>query len=339
MVANYVLPLTKANGFGPLPEMVERSMGSRALQQVFSKSGLPMAIIDKREARIPVKSMIDLFEQSNRITGERTFGLDVGLAMKHSHFGLWLEYCVTATTLRQAIHRAINTSHYQQTGARFRLDYEGPNAVLRYDPSKHIEIGMAFSDHLIFPMLNFISNFLSYSERAAWLELPYKKDALAQKIENKFQEPIKFGNGYIGVAFSASILDRRQKLQSPKRHVTYLEVAASELEPMSVEPIQSIASILILRLLDGLTDIDGAALTAGIGVQTLQRMLRHEGTSYRHLLDKIKLHKAKSLLLESSLSVTEIGLTLGYSEHANFTRAFNRWLGCSPSSYRNHAAG
>ena len=44
--------------------------------------------------------------------------------------------------------------------------------------------------------------------------------------------------------------------------------------------------------------------------------------------------RAKALLRETATSVTEIGLSLGYSDHANFTRAFNRWTGHPPKAFR-----
>jgi AraC-like DNA-binding protein len=302
---------------------------------VFLKSNLPLAVIDQRETRVPLQSVFDLFDNSGRITGSRTFGLDVGLAMNHCNYGLWIEYCTSATTLRQAIQRSIDTYRFHQTGGGIRIDYEGPNAVWRYYAHEQLAPSIHHSDHLIGPMLSFVSVFLLPGEKPAWLELAYTKDTLAKEVEDRFHEPIRFGTGYTGISFSASILDRKRGKQNIKRHITYLDVAANEAEPTQAEPIQSIASILTLRMLDGLTDIDGTAETAGMGVQTLQRMLRQEGTSYRQLLDKIRSDKARALLIETPLNITEIGLTLGYSEHANFTRAFSRWQGCSPSRYRN----
>ncbi|WP_428357666.1 helix-turn-helix domain-containing protein [Methyloprofundus sp.] len=42
-----------------------------------------------------------------------------------------------------------------------------------------------------------------------------------------------------------------------------------------------------------------------------------------------------STTIEISLSIIEIAFQLGYTNPANFTRAFNRWAGMSPSKFRN----
>jgi len=77
---------------------------------------------------------------------------------------------------------------------------------------------------------------------------------------------------------------------------------------------------------------------AGVGVQKLQRCLRQEGLTYRDLLALVRSVRAKALLRETELSITEVAFVLGYSDHANFTRAFNRWAGCSPADFRRRAA-
>lgn len=67
--------------------------------------------------------------------------------------------------------------------------------------------------------------------------------------------------------------------------------------------------------------------------RTLHRRLAAEGTSYRGLVDEVRVALAVALL-ESGLTVEETARQLGYSETAAFTRAFIRWTGSRPSHHR-----
>ncbi|WP_246025581.1 helix-turn-helix transcriptional regulator [Saccharopolyspora antimicrobica] len=59
------------------------------------------------------------------------------------------------------------------------------------------------------------------------------------------------------------------------------------------------------------------------------------GTSPGRFLTAIRLTKAKELLLETSLSVTEISHRVGYSSLGTFTSRFTRSVGVSPARYRS----
>ena len=68
--------------------------------------------------------------------------------------------------------------------------------------------------------------------------------------------------------------------------------------------------------------------------RTLQRKLKEEGTTFKELLDETRRELAKEYVNDTSLSFSEITYLLGFSEQSNFTRAFKRWQGQSPSAYR-----
>jgi len=67
--------------------------------------------------------------------------------------------------------------------------------------------------------------------------------------------------------------------------------------------------------------------------------LRHRfrktfGSSPQKLLMSMRMDQAKSLLLESSSTIKEIAIRLGYARQHEFARAFHKYVGCSPSKWR-----
>lgn len=69
--------------------------------------------------------------------------------------------------------------------------------------------------------------------------------------------------------------------------------------------------------------------------RTMQRKLQAENCSFTSILNDVRMEMAEHHLRNRQLSLTEISYLLGFSEQANFTRAFKRWKGVSPSTYRH----
>jgi AraC-like DNA-binding protein len=68
--------------------------------------------------------------------------------------------------------------------------------------------------------------------------------------------------------------------------------------------------------------------------RTLSRRLKEEGTSFRQLLQKKRLELAEYYLSSTAKSITEITYNLAFTDTSNFSRAFQRWKGMTPSEYR-----
>lgn len=80
--------------------------------------------------------------------------------------------------------------------------------------------------------------------------------------------------------------------------------------------------------------IDEIASITDISVRTLQRRLKKHGLKFNVLLNQAKFITAKEKLNDTEIHINEIAKSLGYSDAANFSRAFHRWAGVSPSEYR-----
>jgi AraC-like DNA-binding protein len=63
------------------------------------------------------------------------------------------------------------------------------------------------------------------------------------------------------------------------------------------------------------------------------------GQSWRAMQDRALMQKACELVLHSGWSITRIAAELGFSNVHNFSRAFRREIGASPSSYRREMLG
>ena len=125
-----------------------------------------------------------------------------------------------------------------------------------------------------------------------------------------------------------------------KRYIS--TVYANSIASKAAEPSQRIpkaANVLIEKLLT--QDYFGENPTAEfiancfmINLRKLQRTLNDCGTDLSTLLEQNKKNKARKLLTRTDNSVTQIATKLGYTDNANFSRAFKRWFNLPPLKYR-----
>jgi AraC-like DNA-binding protein len=72
--------------------------------------------------------------------------------------------------------------------------------------------------------------------------------------------------------------------------------------------------------------------------RTLQRRLSDQGLSFHGLVDECRRQLAERLLSQTRHSLSEVPFLTGFSEQSAFTRAFRRWAGTTPGSYRRASA-
>lgn len=93
----------------------------------------------------------------------------------------------------------------------------------------------------------------------------------------------------------------------------------------------------------GLGDIAGAAC---VSRSHFARMFRRStGYSVMSYLYRLRIERAKAMLIGAQLPLAELSQALGFSHHSHFTRMFRRHTGMSPRTFRHrygddwHAVG
>jgi AraC-like DNA-binding protein len=100
----------------------------------------------------------------------------------------------------------------------------------------------------------------------------------------------------------------------------------------------------ICRLIDtllpgGYPVIGEVAQLLQISSRTLQRQLNEDGISYSALVERCRCRIACESLEHTRDSIQDIAALLGYRDVSSFSRAFQRWTGRTPRSYRSQSIG
>ena len=135
------------------------------------------------------------------------------------------------------------------------------------------------------------------------------------------------------IEFPATWLDRRLPKLPGQRSRT------NDPDPFPVDLVGRAELVLEFLLRQGEADIDGLAAMIGVSRRTLQRHLQQRGQTYARLLEQVRLQLARRMLAESSINVIEVAFEVGYSDPSHFSRAFRRWTGVAPSTYRSELPG
>jgi AraC-like DNA-binding protein len=100
-----------------------------------------------------------------------------------------------------------------------------------------------------------------------------------------------------------------------------------------IDPAQVRAYAADLALTGPVT-VGRIAVRLGTSTRTLQRQLAQQGISLRAMVVESRMEIARVLLRMTDLDVQEIAVRAGYSTPSSFARAFFRWSGCSPQTFR-----
>lgn len=101
--------------------------------------------------------------------------------------------------------------------------------------------------------------------------------------------------------------------------------------------LQRLKTALTAKLELGRASLDEASRDLGFNPRTLQRKLDAEGTTFRRVLDEVRLTRARHYLRDPGLRLADVAFLLGYSEQSAFQYAFKQWTGQTPGQYRAHA--
>ncbi|MGI9514170.1 MAG: AraC family transcriptional regulator ligand-binding domain-containing protein, partial [Anderseniella sp.] len=329
------IPMVTVSELGALPALVREASGGRALRRLLASLGIPTAVLDTPQARIPMEAMIQLFDAAAREVGDDDFGLRVGRGTGLEDFGDWAAYAAGGRDLGAGIRRLCDTIWVHDTGSRMWLAPKSSHVVWYHTTGLAVDCQLrAYSDHLVKPMLDFVRAFLGDGWEPDWLELDYPKPANCSAYAELITGPVVFGQAYLGVPVRRADLGATSQVADLlPRPVTSVDLMKYRTQ-RNTKPLEQLIDLIDLGFPDGRPTLDRTARLLGVGPRALQRGLSRNGTQFRTLLELARKRRAAALLLETERPVKAIAGDLGYGEAENFTHAFRSWYGTSPTAFR-----
>jgi AraC-like DNA-binding protein len=146
---------------------------------------------------------------------------------------------------------------------------------------------------------------------------------------------VTYGARWTGFRGARDALDVPLRTADPEAFRQAALICQRELEKIDTDASMAAAvRRVLLEQQNGFPSLGMTARLLHVAPRTLHRRLVEEGTSYRNVLEEVRRTLAIAHVRSGHLSMKEIAYALGYSDLANFRRAFKRWERVAPTRYR-----
>ncbi len=303
--------------------------------ELLEGSGFDLETLADPRTRVPLDTMVRLLERARALTREPTYGYYLGLQMGIAAHGLLGRAVMSAPTAREATEVAIKFVPILTTALSLRLEVDGGEASLIIE--EHADFGAARETILLAALIGIwrISLALAGRELQGFADLALPEPDYYAQFLLVGQGRLRFDQPVHRLLFEASVLDAPYKMADPVR----LQLACDQCERILASrgpdaPMSARVRTLAMHGKGRPFSLEHIARVMRTSPRTLKRLLAAEGTSFSALVDAERRERALFLLRSPGASVKDVANRLGYANIANFTRAFHRWTGHTPSEHR-----
>ena len=300
--------------------------------------------IDERELvdpskRLSVATLVELVERARGLTGEPGLGVYFGLRMQAASHGYLGFAAMTAATLGEALELATRFAPMLTSAFTFSLERSGDVAALVI--GEEADLGPARDAVLLALLIGIwrIGCTLSAVDLTGRGELAFAEPAYFGRFRAGAPN-VRFGAAQNQLVFDAAVLGYPLATADPAALSLAREQCERAIEELGFEGrVVGRVRAAIPKTGGGFRSLEEAAAKLEMSTRTLKRKLANAGTSYSVLLAEVRRTRGERLLQSEKRSIEEVASALGYSDVANFTRAFRRWTGTTPAAYRRTALG
>ncbi len=263
--------------------------------------------------------------------------LRVGASMRSDDYGAFGLAWKSALNLRGSCERAERYARVLTSVAAYEVRETEAGVYMQLHRDGKRRLGLRLSNEATIASIAAISQEVSTREFRA-LAIHFRHDGPGETAahERHFGCEIHFGSDKDALLISHESMQAPNRLGDPsivRFFDTHLDEELSKFDDDA--SLQRRVRIQIAQSLsEGVPTVSDVAGRFDMSGRTLQRRLSDRGYSFQTLVDESRRELAQRLLSETAYPLAEVAFLTGFSEQSAFNRAFKRWAGQTPRSYR-----
>lgn len=290
---------------------------------------------DAPDALVPVQKYLDMWSEAQALYGMPGLPTALAMAIPFGAFGA-LDYLAgSADTVAGCCESA--RLHFAIVASDTWLEHhaleDGAHAIQVRGAAQVHSFALEFTLAMLMSRLRYITDGRFTPIRVG---LPISKHDSESVRERLWNATLVFDFPCAEILIDADTWSGAATKADPYLHAT-LKRMADQLElarPGDSTLERALRARLRAALAQGNADPARMASLLGVSERTLQRRLAECGRNYTTIVDDFRREESARLLCDRSVPLIEVANRLGYAEQTSFTRAFRRWMGVTPSAWR-----
>ena len=306
-------------------------------EALFSPFALTSEQLSDPNYRISTPIANELVKHALRLTGEPTLGYHIGTQMRISIHGFIGYAIMTAQDISDALVLANRFIQLRLPFLQLFFSTFGEKATLQLQCDIDLQpLRNEIIISLVIGIYTMAKAMTGTDDVSGEVDFDFPMPEGFERYIAKFpNHHFRFDQPYVMMSFDKKYLGLKMVNADPIASQIAINQCEAELSALGERRRIS------MRVRDILTHseqhylgIENVADQLHMSDRTLKRQLAAEGTSFSTLVDEVRYRHATSLLSRTDYTLEQIADELGYSDVANFSRAFKRWSGRSPSNWR-----
>ncbi|MCY1014635.1 AraC family transcriptional regulator [Pyxidicoccus sp. MSG2] len=300
------------------------------------EAGLRQEDLEDPELRIPYALLDGMLERMEALSGDANLGLHIARVDLVDLDDPATFVILTSATLRDAMERGCRYQRVWGDGERFRMEDTPAGVRMRFTPvgtwrpaHRHL------TEAALVQFATGVRFFTGVDVRPLRVRFAHAAPADTSEHQALFGCPLEFGAPASDIEFSPEDAQRPFVHADALLNTMFERQAQRVLErlPQVSTTAERVREAVRHALAGGDFSFAAVARMLRLPSRTLQRRLAEEGQTYAGIVEALR-RELSEAYLRRRMSISEVSFLLGYAEPAAFHRAFKRWWGTSPESFR-----